>query len=319
MAGAALTRRRAGARGERSARKPPQAAVARLAIPPPAPRPVAGSSRRSACRSPSQAPVSGEAVAPDGKRLLVLGGLDAAGRPRAGSSASILGPVAWSRRGASPSRFTTPPPRRWEGPPTCSEAAIILDDGRPGDRRRRHGAGRGPPSGAAIGPRRGHGRRPDLPDRRLRRADASPPPSFELATAEPSRRAARLPIPVRYPAVAAGGGKIYVFGGETANGAATRAIQVIDTDQRQRLGRRPAAQSARARLRDRPRRPDLPPRRNGRGRTQRLRAPLRPLGWPGDRRRTPADPGDECGRHGALAAPATWWAASGPAARRSRP
>ncbi len=41
------------------------------------------------------------------------------------------------------------------------------------------------------------------------------------------RTAARLPVPVRYAAVAAVGGQIWVFGGETANGP-TSAVQRID-------------------------------------------------------------------------------------------
>jgi hypothetical protein len=39
---------------------------------------------------------------------------------------------------------------------------------------------------------------------------------------------AALPIPVRYPAVAALGGRIYVFGGQTATGEPTAAVQLID-------------------------------------------------------------------------------------------
>ncbi|HEX3669385.1 MAG TPA: PQQ-binding-like beta-propeller repeat protein, partial [Acidimicrobiia bacterium] len=40
--------------------------------------------------------------------------------------------------------------------------------------------------------------------------------------------AARLPVPVRYPAVTTVGGTIYVFGGETTAGHPTNAIQSID-------------------------------------------------------------------------------------------
>ncbi len=42
------------------------------------------------------------------------------------------------------------------------------------------------------------------------------------------RTVARLPIPVRYPAVAGVGAEVYAFGGETASGKPTRAIQRID-------------------------------------------------------------------------------------------
>ena len=47
-------------------------------------------------------------------------------------------------------------------------------------------------------------------------------------TAGTSRPIARLPVPVRYPAVAASGHTIYVFGGETAGGKPTDAIQAVD-------------------------------------------------------------------------------------------
>jgi outer membrane protein assembly factor BamB len=39
---------------------------------------------------------------------------------------------------------------------------------------------------------------------------------------------ASLPVPVRYPAVASLGRKLYVFGGQTANGEATVAVQMVD-------------------------------------------------------------------------------------------
>jgi N-acetylneuraminic acid mutarotase len=42
------------------------------------------------------------------------------------------------------------------------------------------------------------------------------------------REVATLPVPARYMAVAASGGKIYAFGGELASGAPSDAIQVVD-------------------------------------------------------------------------------------------
>ena len=39
---------------------------------------------------------------------------------------------------------------------------------------------------------------------------------------------AQLPVPVRYPAVAARGGMIWVFGGQTADGEPTAAVQLVD-------------------------------------------------------------------------------------------
>jgi outer membrane protein assembly factor BamB len=49
------------------------------------------------------------------------------------------------------------------------------------------------------------------------------------------RPVAALPVPVRYPAVAALGGRIYVFGGQGANGRPSGAVQLVD----------PAARTAR--------------------------------------------------------------------------
>ncbi|HET9059190.1 MAG TPA: hypothetical protein VFN61_04660 [Acidimicrobiales bacterium] len=57
---------------------------------------------------------------------------------------------------------------------------------------------------------------------------------------------AQLPVPVRYPAVAALGTKIYVFGGQDANGAPTDSVQVVDpaTHQATVVGHLPVALSA---------------------------------------------------------------------------
>ena len=227
---------------------------------------------------PLQAPVSGEAVAPDGKRLLVLGGLDAAGASAsgvfsvdpgtgrlvpAGSLAQPVHDAAAATLGGTAYLFG--------GGDTSSTTAVQAIDA--GGTARVVGHLPAPRSdlvAATVGGQiyliGGYDGR-TLSAAVLRTRDGR---TFSTA--------ARLPVPVRYPAVAAGGGKIYVFGGETANGVATRSDPGDRHHQWQRLGRRPAAQSARARLRHRARRPDLPPRRNDRERAQRLRAPLRPLG-----------------------------------------
>ncbi len=66
--------------------------------------------------------------------------------------------------------------------------------------------------------------------------DGTNPDPVVLATDDGHsyRAAASLPVPVRYPAVAALGGKIYVFGGQAITGATAGqpidAIQVIDPD-----------------------------------------------------------------------------------------
>jgi N-acetylneuraminic acid mutarotase len=53
---------------------------------------------------------------------------------------------------------------------------------------------------------------------------------------------AALPVPVRYPAVAARGSSIYVFGGITAGGVTVDTVQVVDLDTRRArlFGRLPA-------------------------------------------------------------------------------
>lgn len=56
-------------------------------------------------------------------------------------------------------------------------------------------------------------------------------------------RVATLAVPVRYPAVAAQDGRIYVFGGQTSSGAPTAVIQMINpaTHVGERVGRLPEA------------------------------------------------------------------------------
>lgn len=62
------------------------------------------------------------------------------------------------------------------------------------------------------------------------------------------RRVGTLPVPVRYPAVAAMGGLIYVFGGELQGGGPTNAVQLVDpaTGSAQVIGRLPVAVSGAA-------------------------------------------------------------------------
>jgi putative pyrroloquinoline-quinone binding quinoprotein/Kelch motif protein len=77
--------------------------------------------------------------------------------------------------------------------------------------------------------------------------DGSKPIDSVLATTDGSTftQVARLPAPGRYLAVAALGGRIYAFGGETASGAASDAIQEIDpkAGTAQIVGHLPAAVS----------------------------------------------------------------------------
>ena len=177
---------------------------------------------------PLQAPISGEAVAPDGGRLLVLGGLDAAGEsasgvfslnPRTGrlapagslaqsvhdAAGATLGGTAYVLGGGSTSSTTAvqalsaggtarivgqlPAPRSDVVAATVGGQIYLI------------GGYDGQTLAAAV----------------LRTRDGR---SFSTVT--------RLPVPVRYPAVAAAGETIYVFGGETADGRPTGAIQAID-------------------------------------------------------------------------------------------
>jgi len=73
--------------------------------------------------------------------------------------------------------------------------------------------------------------------------DGTTPDPAVLASADGSSfsRVAELEVPARYMAVAALGGRIYAFGGETGSGAPTDAIQEIDpaTGTSQRIGRLP--------------------------------------------------------------------------------
>ena len=77
--------------------------------------------------------------------------------------------------------------------------------------------------------------------------DGTNPDPAVLATADGSSfsHVADLEVPARYMAVAAFGGRIYAFGGETASGSPTDAIQEIDPAQgtARRIGRLPHALS----------------------------------------------------------------------------
>lgn len=73
--------------------------------------------------------------------------------------------------------------------------------------------------------------------------DGTAPDPAVLATADGSsfQEVAELEVPARYMAVAALGGRIYAFGGETASGAPTAAIQEVDPAKRsaRQIGRMP--------------------------------------------------------------------------------
>ena len=54
------------------------------------------------------------------------------------------------------------------------------------------------------------------------------PSVLETTDGSAFKSVASLPVPVRYPAVAVAGNAIYLFGGETASGRPTDAVQAID-------------------------------------------------------------------------------------------
>ena len=89
--------------------------------------------------------------------------------------------------------------------------------------------------------------------------DGSEPIDSVLATTDGSAftQVATLPAPARYMAVATLGGVIYAFGGESANGEASDAIQAIDpkAETARVVGHLPEPLSHAARVR--PRRPGL--------------------------------------------------------------
>ena len=194
----------------------------------PDPRPVMAF---AAQRLPT--PISGEAIAPAGGHLLVIGGLTAADA----SSRQILrlsptGPApGWAGALAQPLHDAAAVSlgKRtlvFGGGSASSTSAIEAVAGaRPGGSMLARVSGRLPAPRSDLAAAVAGGRGIVLGG-----YDGTRLAHDVLATsgARHLKTVGRLPIPVRYPAVAALGGDVYSFGGETTSGKATAAIQRID-------------------------------------------------------------------------------------------
>lgn len=174
------------------------------------------------------APVSGEVVLGQGRRLLIVGGLDAAGASASGiftldpadgrlrsvgslaaplhdAAGAMLGSQALVLGGGSPvttadvERFVPGQDARIVGqlPTPRSDAQAVV-------------------VGGLVYLLGGY--------------DGTRPTADVLATRDGRRftTVARLPVPVRYPAIATLGSTIYLFGGERVGGGDTNVIQAVD-------------------------------------------------------------------------------------------
>jgi hypothetical protein len=179
-------------------------------------------------RVPLPAPVSSEMVVPDGGRLLIIGGLD--GASQSASGVFSLDPQTGSLAPAG----TLSQPLHDAAAASLGGRVLVLGGGASASTSDVEAVS-SPANGLVIGhlptPRSDlaaatlggriylvggyDGQRPSAAI--LRTSDGR---SFSTVT--------RLPVPVRYPAVASTGDTIYVFGGETANGRPADAIQAIE-------------------------------------------------------------------------------------------
>ncbi len=180
-------------------------------------------------RSPLPAPISGEVVVADRDRLLIAGGLDAAGNSASGvfsldPSSGHLTPAGTLAEPLHDAAGAFVDGRLFVvggGQATSTSHVEALD-----------AAGDGRVTGQLPTPRS------DLTALTVGgrmyvvggyNGNA---PSAAILVSSDGRSfssVARLPVPVRYPAVAASGATIYAFGGETGAGRPTDAIQAVDT------------------------------------------------------------------------------------------
>ena len=179
-------------------------------------------------RAPLPAPVSSEVVVPDGGRLLVLGGLD-------GASQSVSGVFSLDpQTGGLTPAGTLAQPLHDAAAASLGGRVLVLGGGASASTN-----GVEAFSSAGAGRIIGH-----LPAPRSDLAaatvggriyliggyDGQSPSAAILQTSDGRSfsTVTRLPVPVRYPAVASSGHTIYVFGGETTGGRPTDAIQAIE-------------------------------------------------------------------------------------------
>lgn len=183
--------------------------------------------KASSARLP--APLSGQAAAPAGSSVLVIGGIDASDASTA--SVSEIGPGAARVRG----RGSLATPLHDVAAATVGNETLVFGGGEASTVDSVEALAPGRPAGVV-----GH-----LPGPR---SDASAvtvgdsafvfggydgvstvAPVLETPDGRSFRTIGSLQIPVRYAAVAAIGPTIYALGGELADGADTDAIQAIDT------------------------------------------------------------------------------------------
>jgi len=177
---------------------------------------------------PLPAPISGESITATAGAVYVMGGLDAASNSASGifrldphtarvqPAGNLTGPVHDAASAALGSRVLL----FGGGTATSTDAVQAFTPGQDARAVGRLPAVRSDLAAVTLGNRAyvlgGY-------DGQTLSADV-------LATSDGSRfsTVARLPVPVRYPAVSASGHTIYVFGGETAAGKPTDAIQAVD-------------------------------------------------------------------------------------------
>ncbi|MGH2889851.1 MAG: hypothetical protein ACRDNJ_09500, partial [Solirubrobacteraceae bacterium] len=174
------------------------------------------------------APVSGELVLGQNRRLLIAGGLDAAGASASGIFA--LDPVDGRLRSVG----SLAAPLHDAAGAMLGSQALVLGGGSPvttadverftpGQNARIVGRLPTPRSDAQAVPLGGL-------VYLVGGYDGAQPTADVLATRDGRRftTVARLAIPVRYPAIAAIGHTIYLFGGERVGGGDTNVIQAVD-------------------------------------------------------------------------------------------
>jgi hypothetical protein len=176
---------------------------------------------------PLGAPISGEAVTAVNGKLWVIGGLDSAG----GSANGVF--ALDPRSGALRSIGTLAQPLHDAAAATSGNGALVFGGGSSTSIDAVESIAAG---GAARSVGHLPGPRSDLVAGTIgTRAyvlggydGTSPDPSvLETSDGRTFRTVARLAVPVRYPAAAVAGNAIYLFGGETAGGRPTDAIQRI--------------------------------------------------------------------------------------------
>ena len=194
---------------------------------PPAPRPLKLRVETSPHRLP--APVSGEAVVPEAKGLLVIGGLDRSGASidsvlrldGESGSTSTAGTLSQPLHDAAAAALPGGVLVFGGGSTTTIADVERLVPGQAGEVVGRLPVARSDLSAVTVGDRAYV----------LGGYDGRETVGAILQTSDGTKikTIARLPVPVRYPAVVARGSKVYAFGGEESSGADTTTIQMLDT------------------------------------------------------------------------------------------